>query len=97
MLNVSIVLVTYLTFRDPLLTVACYALSFTCYQLVYLVAVYRVAGFDMALLMRVLCAGASEVRRRRCNGRRGRWLLPTQPALAISAVVALVATLVLIG
>lgn len=95
-LNVSIVLGTYLSTRDPVLTVACYAVSYTGYQLVYLVAVYRVAAFDTALLMRVIAQGASTFVVVFGAISAIRWLLPAQSALILSAGVSLIATLVIL-
>jgi O-antigen/teichoic acid export membrane protein len=97
LLNISVVLATYLTTKDPVLTVGLYAVSYTVYQLAYLVTVYRVAAFGMTLLMRILARGILTFGVVSGAVGAARWLLPTDPALVVSAVVSLTATFVLLA
>ena len=54
-----VILVAYTMSRDPLLTIGCYAVSYTTYQVVYLFTVYRVASFSLTTLFRSLMLNAA--------------------------------------
>lgn len=92
LLNVSIIVGTYLTTRDPILTVALYAVSYTLFQLVYLAAVYRVAAFETALLLGNLMRGAAVFVLVAVPIGGARWIVPIQPAILMSGAIALIAT-----
>lgn len=53
-LHATTIVTIFVATRDAQLTVAGYAVTFTLYQVTYLVAVYRVAGFDLRPLVRAL-------------------------------------------